>query len=356
MKVLYLSAWYPTSRDAMAGLFVQKHAHSVERQGADVKVIYSESTGIQWFKDIMHQWRMLKKEWGKPDIVQMNVLDKNGLLALWLKLRYHIPYIIIEHWSGYLPENFSFRGGWHGWIMRTFAKHAECILPVSSKLENAMKQCRIKNKHWLRIHNVVEDFFFTPITPLTIPLKNKNKFRLLHVSCFDEKAKNIQGLLRATRQVATIRQDFELVIIGSGTDFDADKTYAQSLQFPAGILHFTGEQAPYEVAQWMQESDAFILFSRYENAPVVLSECLATGLPIISSNAGGIPEMIGNKEGILVPSENEDALAEAICSMIDHPDKFTKDVIQISGQKYSYENVGATLYKLYQLVLTKSLD
>ncbi len=44
MKVLFFSAWYPSKRDAMAGLFVQKHAESVAQQGADVRVLYSDAT------------------------------------------------------------------------------------------------------------------------------------------------------------------------------------------------------------------------------------------------------------------------------------------------------------------------
>lgn len=356
MKVLYLSAWYPTHRDAMAGLFVQKHAQAVEQQGVDVRVIYSEATGIQWCKEILQQWKLLKREWGIPDLVQMNVLDKNGLFALWLRLRFRIPYIIIEHWSGYLPENFSFRGGWHGYVMRTIAKHAKCILPVSHQLEKAMKQCRIRNEHWQRIHNVVDDFFFLPITSFTIPLKSPTKFRLLHVSCFDEKAKNIQGILRAVRKLSDQRKDFELVIVGTGIDFEIDKAYAETLNFPQCTLFFTGEQTPYEVAQWMQQSDAFVMFSRYENAPVVLSECLAVGLPIVSSNAGGIPEMISSAEGILVPSEDEEALRKAISQMIDHRADYVKESIQLTGKKYSYQCVGAALLHLYQTILDQSFD
>ena len=355
MKVLYLSAWYPTPRDAMAGLFVQKHAQAAQKLGTDVRIIYSEATGVQWWRDIKRQWQVLKQDWGLPDIVQMNVLDKNGILAIWLKLRYHIPYIIIEHWSGYLPENFSFRGGWHGWIMRLIAKHAKCILPVSLKLENAMKQCGIQNKRWQRIHNVVDDFFFTPITPITIVPKNTHKFRLLHVSCFDEKAKNIQGLLRAVKIVSKKRTDFELIMVGIGVDYESDYQYAQSLNFPKKMLLFTGEQTPYEVAQWMQQSDAFVLFSRYENAPVVLSECLATGLPIISSNAGGIPEMISPNQGILVPSEDENALAQAINYMIDHQSNFSTEQIRKNGEKYSYKNIGEFLVRLYQQISHSSI-
>ena len=174
MKVLFLSAWYPTERDAMAGLFVQKHAEAVTEQGCDVRVLYSEQTGFGWAKDMYKKWQQLHEEWGMPDIVQMNVLDKNGIIALWFKWRHKIPYIIVEHWSGYLLANFSFRGGWHGWLMKKIAKHASCILPVSQMLEDAMKRCGIKNECWQRIHNVVDDFFYQPISPITILLKHYN--------------------------------------------------------------------------------------------------------------------------------------------------------------------------------------
>lgn len=345
MKVLYLSAWYPTPRDAMAGLFVQKHAQAVEQQGADVRVIYSEARGLHWWKDILLQWKALRHEWGMPDVVQMNVLDKNGIFAQWLYHRYHIPYIIVEHWSGYLPANFSFRGGWHGYIMRHIAKQAACILPVSQMLEDAMKKCGIQNNCWQRIHNVVDDFFY--VAKEDRQKAKGEKIRFLHVSCFDEKAKNIQGMLRAVRQLATQRQDFELVIVGTGVDYQLDTSYAQSLNFPEGILHFTGEQTPQEVAEWMQQSDCFLFFSRYENAPVVLSECLAIGLPIISSNAGGIPEMVNNACGILVPSEDENALTQAMIHMMDHLTDYPTSIIRPYGQKYTYDNVGAQLHQLY---------
>lgn len=350
MKVLYLSAWYPTSRDAMAGLFVQKHAQAVGMQGADVRVIYSEERGIRWWIDMLRQWKELKNEWGLPDVVQMNVLDKNGIIAQWLYHCYHIPYIIIEHWSGYLPANFSFRGGWHGALMRHVAGQAACILPVSQMLEGAMKQCGIRNAHWQRIHNVVDDFFYAPVDVSELSAKREGIFRWLHVSCFDEKAKNIQGMLRAARQLADQRQDFEIIIVGTGVDFQQVQQYALSLHFPEGMLHFTGEQPPIMVAQWMQSSDAFLFFSRYENAPVVLSECLATGLPVVSSNAGGIPEMINEECGILVPSANEEALSQAMLSMMEHRGDYPAQRIRLYGQKYAASHVGQQLMHLYTLV------
>ena len=350
MRVLFLSAWYPTKRDAMAGLFVQKHAEAVAQQGHDVRVIFSEKTGIGWIADMYKAWRSLRKEWGLPDVVQMNVLDKNGLIALWLKMRYHIPYAIIEHWSGYLPANFAFRGGWHGWIMRKVAKHASCILPVSQMLEDAMKTCGIENNHWQRMHNVVDDFFYQPISPITVTSKT-DKFRFLHVSCFDEKSKNIQGMLRAVGQVAKQRNDFELVMVGTGIDYAEDVAYAQSLDLPEGLLIFTGEQTPHEVAQWMQQSDCFLFFSRYETFAVVIAEAMVVGIPFISSNKAGIAADQPQHCGILVPTEDEEALARAMIQMLENRATYDSQIIREHGKKYAYQHIGKQLSEIYSSML-----
>ena len=50
MRVLYLTPWYPSERDAMAGLFVQKHVEAVRAQGVDVRVIYSQD-----WRDMLRQ-------------------------------------------------------------------------------------------------------------------------------------------------------------------------------------------------------------------------------------------------------------------------------------------------------------
>ncbi|MGM9746319.1 MAG: glycosyltransferase family 4 protein [Paludibacteraceae bacterium] len=348
MKVLFLAAWYPTPRDAMAGLFVQKHTDALRRQGADVRVLYYESTGIRWLRDMWQGWRQLHKEWGLPDVVQMNVLDKNGLLALYLKHHYHIPYFIIEHWSGYLPANFAFRGGWHGLLMRHIAKQANAIMPVSNVLKNAMQTCGIENAHWQKINNVVDDFFYQPYIK-----EPRTKKRLLHVSCFDDKAKNVKGLLRAIRKVAEGRQDFELVLIGTGIDYEDIKLYARDLHFPNSMITFTGELPPDKVCWWMQQSDAFVLFSRYETFSVVLAECLAVGLPIVTSRVNGIAESLGADFGTVVDVEDELALSMAVNDMLDHYQDYNTPQIREYGTQYSFETVGRQLIEIYQSRLSQ---
>jgi len=326
VKVLFFSVWYPSSNDAMAGLFVRKHVQTLISQGAEVRV---------------------NRIWINADIVQLNVISiKWGLLALMLKSFFGIPYIIVEHWSVYLPSNGSFSRFpiWKKWLTRLIARHASGIYPVSQILEDNMKIHGLTNRVWGRMENVVDDCFYEEGGQSS---DGRGKVKLLHVSCFDKRAKNVKGMLRAVRMVADQRKDFSLTLVGSGKDWQSCRDYTESLNFPEGMIEWTGELAPREVSRMMHESDVFLMFSRYENAPVVISESMAAGLPIVSSNAGGVPEMVSEDCGILVDVEDEEAFADAVDYMLDHYKEYDKDRMRELARKYSADAVEQKLMSIY---------
>lgn len=347
MKVLFLTPWYPTEQDAMAGLFVQKHVDSVRNQGVDVRVLHSQTWG-----GLLRGWRQLRREWGLPDVVQLNVIQKQGLLALRLKQRYKIPYIIVEHWSGYLPENgqFMHMSAYKRRLYARIARHASALLCVSNRLAEAMRQCGVTNADTRKINNVVEDFFYDKVE--SQKSKAESVKTLLHVSCFDERAKNVKGLLRAAKALADQQQDWQLVLVGTGVDYKEVRAYADELKFPEGLLQWRGELPPRQVAEELAQADIFVLPSNYENAPVVISESLARGVPIISTRAGGIPEMVSSECGILVPPRDDQALTEAIANMLDHYNDYNRDTIRQAGLQYTYESVGTRLANIYREVCT----
>ena len=326
---------------------MQKHVEAVRAQGCEVRVIFSNT-----WRDTRRQWKALRREGWMPDVVQLNVIQKQGILALWLKKRYGIPYVIVEHWSGFLPENGAYlrnNGSLKRKIYEKIAAEASVILPVSERLKEAMQTCGIQNARWEKIHNVVDDFFFEKEESRKSKVESRKT--LLHVSCFDEAAKNVKGLLRAAKMLTEKRQDWQLVLVGTGADYKEVRAYAETLAFPEGTLRWTGELTPREVAEEMHKADAFVLPSNYENAPVVLSESLAMGLPIIASRVGGIPEMVDEESGILVPTRDEKALAEAMDEMLDNLDKYDSEKIRLQGEQYSFETVGKHFKAVYESVL-----
>lgn len=344
LKVLFLTPWYPSEKDAMAGLFVQKHVEAVRAQGCDVRVIHS-----QGWRDTWCQWKALRREGWIPDVVQLNVIQKQGFLALWLKKRYGIPYVIVEHWSGYLPENGQFmrmsrlQRELYKWI----AKEAEMILTVSDKHAEAMQTCGIQNKHWGRINNVVDDFFFEPSKNRDTDISEKRK-TLLHVSCFDERAKNVKGLLRAAKVLSERRQDWRLVLVGTGIDYDDVRAFVDTLDFPKGLLVWTGELTPQEVASWMHKSDAFVLSSRYETYGVVLAEAAAAGVPILSTPVGIAEELAD----LIVPQEiaqnKPNRFAEFIETILWNS---LQNTTTKNADRFSSEAIGKKLTSIYKQVI-----
>ena len=346
LKVLFLTPWYPSEKDAMSGLFVQKHVEAVRAQGVDVRVIHSQEN-----LDTIRQYKALIDQGWKPDLVQLNVIQKQGLLALALWQKEHIPYIIVEHWSGYLPENGSFlqMSAWKQRIYRRITREARMILTVSERLAQAMRACGIRNARWGQIHNVVDDFFYEPSAVRHQPSDKKT---LLHVSCFDERAKNVKGLLRAAKMLSEKRQDWRLVLVGTGVNYKEVRAYAETLGIPDGLLRWTGELTPRKVADEMQRADALVLSSRYETYGVVLAEAAATGLRILSTPVG-IAEEVAD---LIVPQEIAQHKAGTFAEFIETIlFRVESRKSKVDSERFTSEAIGKTLKETYDSCLHRDI-
>lgn len=71
-----------------------------------------------------------------------------------------------------------------------------------------------------------------------------------------------------------------------------------------------------EAARLLTAFDVFVLSSRSEGTPVTLLEAIAARVPVVVTSVGGVPDVVGSAEGVVVPPENPELLAEAIASVI----------------------------------------
>lgn len=364
----------------MSGLFVRKHADAVSafcqvtvvyvHAGSQIRqqecvvhyynkvreIIVYYPTGKGWKGKIkkpfafLKAWRRgLKEVEGRPSLVHVNILTRTGIPALYMKLTKGIPYVITEHWSRYLPSRNSYHGVLRKLLTRLVVNQAAAVLPITGVLQEAMIGHGLKNKNYQVINNVVDDFFFEPAT--TVVREDARK-HIVHISCFDDEPKNLSGIIRVLSRLITERDDFRVTIAGTGKDAPKIIALASSLNIPEDRLQFTGELIPEEIASLLHSADFFLLFSHNENAPVVISESLACGKPVVSSSVGGIPAMINNSNGVLVQPADEDGLKEALHYMLDHFKDYDALAIQKQAhEKYSYATVGKTIYELYRKVV-----
>ena len=367
MKVLFLARWYPHKYDPMFGLFVQRHAEAAALYD-DITVLYvhpdenaknkydierTQENGVDTIRiyykkkgKICSAWRYYQacrkglQMAGKPDIIHVHILTRMGLIAYLQKRFHHIPYLITEHWSRYLPGN-HFYGGLRRWITQKIVENATVVTTVSDILAEAMQQYGLNNPHYEILPNVVDTNLFKPI-----PHHNEVP-KIIHVSCFEDLSKNISGLLDALKIMKDKGVAFQAVLIGEGMDLEAMKRRAQTLELDDQV-RFTGLLQDQDLVNELASGDFFVLSSNYETGGIVLLEAMACGLPVVATHVGALPEIVNESNGILVPAKDTVALADAMeqcCHTYNNYDaeKLRNQIVE----RYSKEKVGSLINRLY---------
>lgn len=87
-------------------------------------------------------------------------------------------------------------------------------------------------------------------------------------------------------------------------------------------VSFTGQLSKEDWWQLASEHDIFINTTHFDNTPISVMEAMALGLPVVSTNVGGIPYLLADKENALLVNDDDDkAMTEAICSLLEDQQK-----------------------------------
>ncbi len=386
LHVLHLARWYPNRYDPMFGLFVRRHiqalapsvkvalvyAHAVSHHKTEEKYEIENSEehgfpeiivhyrmpdhGLARVNQLQKSYRFFKANYlgikrakemqGNFNLVHVHILTRLGIIALFLKYFYGIPYVITEHWSRYLPQTGHFKGALRKYFTKIAVKKAAAVTTVTVNLANAMKSHGLQNRHYSILPNVIDPVFFK-----RFPEKRNNVVHFVHVSCFEDRSKNMSGILRAVKELSQQRIDFRLTLIGEGKDWEKTKNFAQQLQIPKNLIEFTGLLEGENLASKMATGDLLIIFSNYENMPVVINESFALGMPVLATDVGGISEIIDPLKGILIPPNDEKALVSALNDFLDKKQTFDKNHLRTyATQNFSYASVGQQLINIYKTI------
>lgn len=109
------------------------------------------------------------------------------------------------------------------------------------------------------------------------------------------------------------------------------------------------------IIEWYQKAAVFVLPSLMEAGGIVNLEALSCETPVVATNVGGVPEFVRHEEnGLLVPPNNPEKLAEAIQYLLDHEDiriKFGREGRKWVKEHYSLETVMERLCRIYEEIL-----
>lgn len=383
-EILVLPSWYPSEIENSAGDFIQRHIeaialychqhviHVVKDENAKItkdvasfisnknnfteEIIYYhiKKSGFNLLDKFLSNKKYKKvykkaikkyfQKKGKPLLTHVHVAMKAGTMAVWIKKKYAIPYVLSEHWSGYLAEspikfkekNFFFKF----WAKKIFA-NPYSVTVVSDYLGKSIQQLFPFIKYTV-IPNVVNPEIFFPVKK---EISDKTVF--IHASTMNYE-KNVEGIINAFQIVKKANSDFLLKLYGAQKEELNDLINSLGLNDNISVY---GEVPQKELALAMQQSDALIMNSRFETFGCVVIEANACGLPAIVTDIPVWRELITeNVNGIFSEENNPENLAEGILSFLNKRYSFNQLEIAYSAGKYSYKNVGLQFYNLYQSV------
>lgn len=384
--VLVVPGWYPTWQDQFTGDFNQRQVKAAgihtpqvvlyivkdqAQKQTNVEARYKQLTDNiveitvmypakknKWIDSIYSNLMyvrllytyagMIKKRWGKPLLIHSYIVIRGGLGGMLLGRKWKLPFILSEHWSIYYPEdpgfllkrNFIFR-----LTVKMIFRNAERFIPVSDKLKKQVYTL-VKPVPATIIPNVVEtEFFF-----YKEDLAEEVQFRFVHVSNMVY-PKNPEGLLRGFKKFSKLQPASCLWMVGPYPQ--EVLKYAREIGLDESTVHFTGGVSYRQVAEILNGSHALVLFSRYESLPCVILEALCCGLPVISTNVGGISEVIDVHNGILINSGDEEQLAAAFIKIFTLYKNYDRKSISDSATGlFSYHAISSLFYSAYTTLKT----
>lgn len=169
---------------------------------------------------------------------------------------------------------------------------------------------------------------------------------LTHIGRFNEQ-KNHEGLLRAFQRVRARNPRCRLDLLGDGELLESTKALARELDIFDSV-RFLGSQT--NVYPYLQQSDLFLLPSRYEGMPMTLIEAMGTGLPIVASAVGGVPDMIGDGESGLLTDCDPENVADAVLRLLADAslrEKLGQNALRESG-RFSARHMAEQYARVYQ--------
>lgn len=327
-------------------------ARLLESSGLDVSIVQTnhpyQPEWVERFRGLRAVFRLVPYLWrvwklcGSADVVHL--MANSG----WSWQLFAAPVI----WIGWLrgtPVIVNYRGGEADtylarsvrWVRPSLARAAGLVVP-SGFLQEVFARYDIEAAI---IPNIIDLETFSP------PIKDApdDMFTL----AITRNLEPIYGLDVAIEALAIARREepeIRMIIAGSGPERDALQALVTSLGLE-GAVEFCGRLSREEVVELYHRADAALNPTRVDNMPNSVLEALACGLPVISTDVGGVPFIVRDGDtAVLVPPNDPTKMAAAIVRVAQ--DHSLRSSLSAAGQRevaqYAWENVRPQWLSLYQ--------
>jgi glycosyltransferase involved in cell wall biosynthesis len=228
-----------------------------------------------------------------------------AVICGWLARMRGIPYIPVLRGGDILTRARTSRQ-----LLKTFFDSAVRVVSVSRYLQANLLQYKTA-------------YIPNTIDILRYPYKQRKhlQFRLLWVRSL-HKLYNPELAVRVVKLLSTEFPEVNLTMVGP--DKDGSTQRVQKLALDLGVSEKVKLIGKLSKQQWIKLSEQFDIFlntTNFDNMPVSVTEAMALGLPVISTNVGGVPYLIDHQQdGILVPPDDAEAFVAQIIALRKNPE------------------------------------
>jgi L-malate glycosyltransferase len=211
---------------------------------------------------------------------------------------------ILNYRSGAAPDHLK-----HSPLARRVIANTDCTIVPSAFLVDVFASFGLRARP---VPNLIDLDRFqyrrrVQLRPLVLSTRN---FEALY---------DVECTLRAFDIVQRRCPDASLTLVGSGSQDSSLRALARDLQLRQ--VNFVGRVKPDEMPPWYASHDVYVQSPRIDNAPTSVIEAFASGLPVVSSAAGGVPAILTDgQHGLLAPVGDHEALAGRILRLLDKPE------------------------------------
>lgn len=241
--------------------------------------------------------------------IHCHVVSKSAILCMMVRRLTGIPFSLIvnaniDWWGGAMREKFA-DAEFTLLCTKVMVEEMKRDYPSVPPDRYALGRVGVDARHWTPPSN-------------GRPVRENGELHILSVSRL-VKSKGQDVLIRAIGLLKQSDISARLRIGGGGPELESLQALCSELQI-SDLVIFLGPLAEDKYMAEMKSADVFVLASHAEPMGVVYMEAMATEIPTIGTNAGGVPEIITDGvNGILVPPNNPQALADALRRLHEQP-------------------------------------
>jgi N-acetyl-alpha-D-glucosaminyl L-malate synthase BshA len=256
------------------------------------------------------------------------------------------PYVVTLHGS-----DVTILGGDPSYEpVNTFSiEQADAVTAVSRYMAEEAKQTLGITKEIRVIPNFVDTDTYHP-APCELMEQPERDIVVAHVSNF-RAVKRVEDAVYAMCMVTKRAPNARLMLIGDGPERHGIERLIDKMDLRRNVT-LTGYRS--DVPELLRCADTLVLPSETESAPLTILEAMSTGLPVIATRVGGIPEMVeDDRTGFLVPLKHPEDIAERILELHADREKLRRmgaAAREAVLERYSTEKVVQQYLGVYQRV------